>query len=171
MRRLLPIFAGALILVGGLFGLLQLFAGRDSAGLAEQPSAQGPGVLEAESTGPPASSGPPPTSGTFAPRNVTEEGRLSPDELLTALAQGNIVIAHPGPAPPKELLRLQEEVSGPFDPELAAAGQMVVLTAWPGLDSVQGLAWRRRLEAAGPDDPKLRAFAEAWLGQGRGNTG
>lgn len=170
MRRLLPILVGAAILVAGLFGLLQLFAGRDSAEL-DQSAASGPGLLEPEATGPPAGTGPPPTSGTFTPRNVTSEGRLSPDELLTALAQGNVVLAHPGRRPPPELVRLQEAVSGPFDPELAAAGQMVVLTTWPGIEGVQGLAWRRRLEASGPADPRLRGFADTWLGQGRGNTG
>ena len=61
---------------------------------------------------------------------------------------------------------MQEEVSGPFDPELAAAGQAVILAKRPGLEGVQALAWRRRLIANGPDDPKLQEFAEAWLGQG-----
>ena len=61
---------------------------------------------------------------------------------------------------------MQEEVSGPFDPELAAAGQAVILAERPGLEGVQALAWRRRLVASGPDDPKLQEFAEAWLGQG-----
>jgi hypothetical protein len=77
---------------------------------------------------------------------------------------------HPGDRAPAALRRLQEDVSGPFDAELAAAGQMVVLTRWPGADGVQALAWRRRLVASGPADPQLRAFAEAWLGQGRGKT-
>ena len=64
-------------------------------------------------------------------------------------------------------MTLQEEVAGRrFDPALAAAGQAVILAQRPGVGGVQALAWRRRLAASGPDDPKLREFAEAWLGQG-----
>ena len=41
----------------------------------------------------------------------------------------------------------------------------MILARRPGA-GVQALAWRRRLVASGPDDPKLRDFADAWLGQG-----
>jgi len=170
VRRVVPVLIGAVIVLAGIYGLMTLFNGRDSAGVGQE-SAAGPGALEPESTDRPAATGPPPTSGSHANRNVTREGRLRPDELLTALDQGNVVVLYPGTRPPSTLTDLQEALSGPFDPELAAAGQMVVLGRWPGLDQVEALAYRRRLVAAGPDDPQLRAFAEAWLGKGRGNTG
>jgi hypothetical protein len=170
VRRLLPVLLGLLLVLGGIYGLMTVFSGRDDAGIEEEASA-GPGTLEPASTDRPSGSGRPPTSGTFERRNVTRQGRIRPDELLTALAQGNVVILRAGGPAPAALTGLQEEVSGPFDPELAAAGQMIVLATWPGLDGIQALAWRRRLNASGPDDPRLRAFAEAWLGQGRGRTG
>ena len=49
-----------------------------------------------------------------------------------------------------------------------AAGQMVVLDPRRGVHGVIALAWRRRLRAADGTDPRLRAFAEAWLGRGAG---
>ncbi len=58
-------------------------------------------------------------------------------------------------------------MSGPFDPGLAAAGQAVILARRPGVPGVVALAWRRKLEASGPDDPQLHEFAEAYLGPGR----
>jgi hypothetical protein len=89
---------------------------------------------------------------------------LSDDQLLEALHLGNVVIAYDGEAP----VAVQRDVSDAFDPELAAAGQAVILAQRPGVGGVVALAWRRRLEATGPDDPRLREFAEAYLAQGPG---
>jgi hypothetical protein len=100
---------------------------------------------------------------------VSRDGaELSDDELLSALRLGNVVLFYDGEKAPQALVALQEEVSGPFDPELAAAGQAVILARRPSVGGIVALAWRRRLNASGPDDPKLREFAEAWLGQGPG---
>jgi hypothetical protein len=172
MRRLLPALAGIVIVLAGVYGLMKVFNGRDSAGVSQSP-ATGPGALEPVNTSrPQPASGPPYTSAPHRARNVTAEGRLGADELTTALEQGNVVVLYPGRGkPPAALTRLQDEVSGRFDPELAAAGQMVILGHWPGVKDVQALAYRRRLRATGPADPRLRAFAEAWLGKGRGGSG
>ena len=56
-------------------------------------------------------------------------------------------------------------MSGPFDPQLAAAGQAVILARRPGIGPTTALAWRRRLAG---DDERLRDFAEAYLGQAGG---
>ena len=172
MRRLLPVLAGVILVVGGIYLVMTIASGRETGGgVAGDDQAAAPGELEPAVDGPPPEGGDPPTSGEHARRNLTREGRVDTDELLTALEQGNVVVAYPpGPRPPA-LVRLQDAVSGPFDPELAAAGQMVVLVPWPGIGDVQGLAYRRRLRASGPQDDRLRAFAEAWLGQGLGHTG
>jgi hypothetical protein len=61
---------------------------------------------------------------------------------------------------------VQEEVSGPFDAEIAAAGQAVILARRPGSGPATAAAWRRLLRAQDPADPALREFAEAWLGRG-----
>lgn len=159
VRRVLPVLLGVVVVVAGLYGLLAGFSGRDSGGVD---STSGPGVEE-----PLGAPGNPPTSGDHEQANVTTERRLSRDQLLTALELGDVVIVHPPGRTPSALKQLQDDVSGPFDPELAAAGQMVVLAPWKGVDGIEALAYRRRLEAKSATDPQLRAFADAWLGTGK----
>jgi hypothetical protein len=160
VRRLLPVIAGVIVVIAGLVGLMSLANGRDDAGLADHSTA-GPGTYEASSAGSP------PTSGSHAQRNVTSERDVSDDALLTALDQGNVVIAYPQAKPPAALKALQRDLTGPFDAELAAAGQMVILVHRDDTDGIQALAYQHRQKAAAPSDPQLRTFAEAWLGAGR----
>jgi hypothetical protein len=147
--------------------LILILAARDSSQVDSARS--GPGTLEpdrgsARGTAAPASPADrPPTSGPHRPEPVqADRTALSDDQILEALALGNVVIAYEGEAP----AAVQEQVSGAFDPELAAAGQAVILAERPGVGAPQALAWRRRLVADGPRDPRLQEFAEAWLGQG-----
>ena len=99
------------------------------------------------------------------PAGVTRDARrLSEDQIRQVLSLGNVVLRYRGARPPAALRELQEELTGPFDAEIAAAGQAVVLAS--GGEGVEALAWGRRLRASTPDDPQLRAFAEAWLGEG-----
>jgi uncharacterized protein DUF3105 len=176
MRRALPIALGVVIVVGGVLGLQAYFANKDKGSVASE-SASGPGTLEADhgadhvkGAGVGKTANPPPTSGPHEPRNVTGEKSVDDATLLTALEVGDVVIAYPQAQPAAALKQLQEDVSGRFDAELSALGQMVVLVRRPGLVGIQGLAWRRRLDAQSPDDPKLREFADAWLGKGVGKT-
>ncbi|MDA0180745.1 DUF3105 domain-containing protein [Solirubrobacter phytolaccae] len=151
--------------------LIIVLASRDSSQV-DPGAAAGPGTLESDrgaqvvTTGPdtPASApDAPPTSGPHREEPVdADRNALTDDQILTALAQGNVVIAYEGDPP----TAVQEAVSGPYDPELAAAGQAVILAKRPGVGAPQALSWRHRLVATGPEDPKLRDFAEAWLGQG-----
>ena len=148
--------------------LITILANRDSSGVSK---ASGPGTLEpdrgsAHVDGPRTPASPPddpPTSGPHRPEPVTrDEVPLSDDQLLEALHLGNVVFAYDGS--PAALKKIQDEVSGPFDPELAAAGQAVILDRRPGVKGTIALAWRRELRS---DDPaQLREFADAWLGQG-----
>jgi hypothetical protein len=99
------------------------------------------------------------------PAGVTRDGRpLTEDQIRQATSLGNVVLRYPGSKPPAALRELQDELTGPFDAEVAAAGQAVILAG--GGKSVEGLAWAHRLRARTPDDPQLRPFAEAWLGEG-----
>jgi hypothetical protein len=182
MRGTLAAVAGTVVLVVGLVGFALLLAGRDDA---EVGAAAGPGRLEpdrgarhlppGEAAAVPA--GTLPTSGPHRPKLVTHDRRrLSDDQILHALELGDVVILYEGPQPDGALLRLQREVAGPFDAELAAAGQAVVLArrgpsaagvAGDGARSpVTALAWRRSLRARDPTAPELKAFADAWLGRG-----
>jgi hypothetical protein len=174
VKRLLLLVAVVLLAVAAFVGLISLLASRDSSQLG---GSSGPGVLEpdrgAERLGADAPATPasppadPPTSGPHRAEAVTRENvELSDDQLLEALQLGNVVIAYDADDPPPALVSLQDDTAGPFDPELAAAGQAVILAPRPGVGGVVALAWRRKLEAAAPDDPKLHDFVEAYLGQG-----
>jgi hypothetical protein len=99
------------------------------------------------------------------PAGITRDARpLSEDQIRQALALGNVVLRYSGARPPAALRQLQEELTGPFDAEIAAAGQAVILAG--GGQTVEALAWGRRQRAQTPGDPALRTFAEAWLGEG-----
>jgi hypothetical protein len=108
----------------------------------------------------------PPTSGPHLPRAPEREQLASDDELLEALELGDVVIVYPSRTPPPALRRLQDDLSGPFAPAVAAVGQSVILTRDPAVGQITALAWRHRLRAASADDPQLRAFADFWLGKG-----
>jgi len=96
---------------------------------------------------------------------VTHDARpLSEDQIRRLLSLGNVVLRYAGSRPPAALRRLQDELTGPFDAEIAAAGQAVVLAG--GGRTVEALAWGRRQRARTPGDQALRTFAEAWLGEG-----
>ena len=177
MKRVLVVVAVVVLAAAGCVGLIALLVSRDSS---EVNGTTGPGELEndrgsARQTGPATPVSPParpPTSGPHRAAAVTrDQTELSDDQILEALKLGNVIITYEDPDPPRPLLTLQHEVNGgAFDPSLAEAGQAVILARRPGA-GVQALAWRRRLAASGPDDPRLRDFADAWLGQGVGRTG
>jgi hypothetical protein len=159
LRRLGLVAVGAVLAVGGLIALAVAFNARDDAGLSG--AAQGPGELQPEG------GGEWPTSGSHERALVTRDRReLTDDQILTALEQGNVVILYERAEPGADLVRLQREVAGPFDAEVAAAGQAVILARRAGAGPATALAWRRVLEAPDAADPRLREFAEAWLGRG-----
>jgi hypothetical protein len=111
----------------------------------------------------------PPTSGAHLDVPVTRQGsRLSDDQLLQALEEGDIVVVYGGRSPPPGLTALARAVAGPFTPALARAGQAVILARRPGTVGLIGLAWRRMVRVSAPGDSLLRQFAEVWLGRGAG---
>jgi Protein of unknown function (DUF3105) len=158
-------------------GAVTLLAGRDDAGVdATASGAGGGGLLEADHGArhlQPAdhvdrASGPLPTSGPHHVVPVRGDRRaLSVDQVLEALELGDVVLTYPGRRPDPALVRVQRRVAGRFAPPLAAAGQAVILVRSPASGPATALAWRRRLKAAGPSDPALERFADAWLGRGR----
>jgi hypothetical protein len=170
LRRAGLVVLGAALAVGGLIALVLIFNARDDAELSA--AQEGPGVLQTDhgaSHAAPArpSGGDPPTSGTHRPEPVTRDRRpLSDDQLIHALELGDVVILYDPPRPAPALEAVQRDVAGPFDAELAAAGQAVILAPRPGAGPATALAWRHVLRAGDPRDPQIRAFAEAWLGRG-----
>jgi Protein of unknown function (DUF3105) len=165
----LRIAAGVLLAVAGLIVLVLVLGARDDPEVAGAPA--GPGELQPDrgsGHGSAASVDDPwPTSGPHREELITRDRRrLSDDQILHALELGNVVILYDRLDPALE--RLQDDVAGPFDAELAAAGQAVILARRDGAGPAAALAWRRVYEAADPGDPGLQEFAEAWLGRGLG---
>jgi hypothetical protein len=161
---LIRVLAVVLVVAAGLAGLLLVFSARDEGQLEAAPA--GPGELQPDggaAHGAPAERGGLPTSGAHRPLAVTRDRRrLTNDQLIHALELCNVVIVYGERTPPPALVQLQEEVAGPFDAEVAAAGQAVILARQGG--PTTALAWRRVLETDNP--ARLREFAEAWLGEG-----
>lgn len=111
----------------------------------------------------------PPTSGPHAFVPVTRDDvELDTDRLLTALEIGDVVLVYGDRSLRQGLKALQNDIAGPFDPEVARAGQAVVLSHNPRLapSGVIALAWAHMERASSPDAPGLRDFAEFWLGRG-----
>jgi hypothetical protein len=174
VRRAAAIAAGAVVLVVGLALVAVAFNSRDDAQVGgptgpgeAQPDRGAEHLPAGERAEVPA--GTLPTSGPHRPDPVTaDRRRLSDDQIIHALELGDVVILYDAPDPGTALERLREEVAGPFDPTLAAAGQAVILARRTGAGPATALAWRRVLRTDSSDDPALRDFAEAWLGRGAG---
>jgi hypothetical protein len=175
MKRLIPVLIGLVVVVGGGLILLTVVHGRDAAGIDESggsaTSEPDNGNAEKAGAGVGKFSQPAPTSGAHERSTPDKEGRIDDAMLLTALALGDVAFVYDGSRPPAALKAIQEQVAGPFDPELAAAGQSILLVRRDGTQGVEALAWRQRLTASGPGDDQLRAFAESWLGRGAGDAG
>ena len=166
MRRAGLVAAGVLVAVAGLIALAVAFNARDDPEVA---SATGPGELQPDrGSGHDAAANAGdefPTSGPHRDELITRDRRrLTDDQILHALELGNVVILYDG-APPTAV---QEEVAGPFDAEVARAGQAVILARRDGAGPATALAWRHVYRADDASDPGLREFAEAWLGRGLG---
>ena len=97
---------------------------------------------------------------------LRDQAPITDDQLLQALASGDVVLFYGSARPPAGLQTLATRLAGPFTPALAAAGQAVVLAARPGTAGIVAAAWTRLLPVASASDPRLAAFARSALGQG-----
>ena len=114
----------------------------------------------------------PPTSGPHVPATVRRDGLvLSDDQLLSALAAGNVVILYPGPTPPAALPGVATSLAGRFTPALAASGNAVILGRRDGTKGLLALAWTHLLSIGTARDPLLRQFVDQWLGRGAPHRG
>ena len=140
--------------------LITVLANRDQSQVhSEDLAALEPDRGANHPNGPPTPASPPaqpPTSGPHRPELIEkDQTELSDDQILEALHLGNIVIAYEDD-PPTDLQ--QDE----FSPDLAAAGQAVILDHRPGIGPTTALAWRRR------STERLSEFIDAYLGQAPG---
>jgi hypothetical protein len=161
VRRAGLIATGAVVLVVGLALLALAFNSRDDA---EVGATAGPGVQEPDRG---AAHLPAGQRAEVPAGELPASGPHRPDPVVSDRRRlGDVVVLYDAPEPPAALVRLQEEVAGPFEPALAAAGQAVILARREGAGPATALAWRRVLRAGSASDPALRDFAEAWLGRG-----
>jgi hypothetical protein len=178
--RLGPVLEWAAIVLASLavaFGAIALlsgfFAGRDQAGVSGAGTVPGltfrdlgdahltPGQPH------PAYDSNPPTSGAHLPEPVTADRReLNDNQLLQALALGDVVLMYGTRSPPSGLRALADGVSGPFSRSLAASGEAVILARRSGVAGIIGLAWTHAVQVYRVGDPLLRQFAQYWLGRG-----
>ena len=176
MRRLGIVIAGVVLVLGAVAVFQIVLSSRDNANVDGAAAASGPGELQrdlgarhltAGEKTPTTGLTDPPTSGPHHPQLATRDGvKLSDDQILQALELGDVILFYDAPKPPAALRALQRDVTGPFDAEVAAAGQQVILARRAGVGGVTAAAWRRLLHARDASDPQLRAFAEAWIGRG-----
>lgn len=109
----------------------------------------------------------PPTSGAHLQAYIAaDHSRLDVDQILTALASGDVVILYGERRPPVALQTLARALAPAFSPDLARSGQAVILAHRPGTNRLIGLAWAHMLTVADASDPRLRDFAAYWLGRG-----
>jgi hypothetical protein len=170
----LAIAVVSLAVAVGLIALLSgFFAGRDQANISGAPAGPGQAIPDqGHRTLRPGQAHPrydsdPPTSGAHIPEPVRHnEARINDDQILQALELGDVVIVYGTPNPPPGLLAVARTLAPRFSPALAAAGQAVILAHRPGARGLRALAWAHLLNARDPADPRLRQFAEFWLGRG-----
>jgi uncharacterized protein DUF3105 len=178
----IAIAVASLALAFGLIALLSgFFAGRDQAGVSAVVTGPGRalpdlGHAHLKPGAPhPRYDSDPPTSGAHVPVLVRhDQRRLSTDQLLQALEEGNVVVMYGGQKPAPGLRTLALSLAPPFTPALAAAGQAVILARRLGIRGLLGLAWAHAITVPGPKDPQLRTFIQFWLGRGvpgRGTSG
>ncbi len=159
----------SVVLAGVLIALLSgYFAGHDTAavtgigGVGLRYADQGDAKLARGYPNPPYDSDPP-TSGPHVTEDVRADGqRLNDDQILTALAAGNVVILYGSDRPPAGLSTL----AGAFTPALENAGDAVILGRRPGTDGLVALSWTRMLRLSSPQDPRLQEFIQELLGHG-----
>jgi Protein of unknown function (DUF3105) len=168
-RLMVALLLGAAAVVG----VLLFVQSRDRSTFGDESSGPAPGRLLPDQGAahgrPPAGfryATDPPASGPHLVAAVRRDGSLTRDQLLTALEAGDVVLVYGAPRDEAQLRAVQEDVAGPFDPALAGAGQAVILDRRAGTQGVVALAWRRMLRARSGGDPKVHAFADAWLGKG-----
>ncbi len=94
-------------------------------------------------------------------------GIARPAGATPTVAPGNVVLVYSDERLTRRLRELAQDIGGPPDPALVAAGQAVTVLRRPDQRvAVQAVTATRRIEAAGPGDPALRRFVEYWLGRG-----
>lgn len=170
----LAIVAVSLAIAVAIIALLSggLLAGHDTPGVSGTDAGPGTAFRDqgdarlAQGRPRPVYDSDPPTSGPHVPTGIAaDRARLSDNQILTALAAGDVVFLYGSRTPPAGLRAVARALAPPFSPALAASGQAVILGRRPKTAGVVALAWDHMLRTDAATDPALRAFAQYWLGR------
>lgn len=178
LERIAIVLASLVIAIGAIVLLSGFFTSRDPGGVSGVLS--GPGLAYRDlgdaqlrpGQQHPVYDSNPPTSGAHVTTPVRRDASvLDANQILTALAAGDVILMYGGAKPPPGLASLaRATTSGAFSPSLAQAGQAVILARLPGINGIEALAWTRILPITGVtrvtrhNDAVLRQFIESWLG-------
>jgi hypothetical protein len=173
-RPLWLVVGGVVLVLAVLAGVLIVAVGRDDPSVG--PRDRGPGVAYPDQGKDHLALGEepkirfnsdPPTSGPHIPDPILRDGvRLTRDQVLQALERGNVVVFFDSSRIGRALRRLQRRLTGPYLPAVGAAGGALILAQRPGTKGVIAAAWRHLLTVRTPNDPRLLAFANYWIGRG-----
>jgi hypothetical protein len=93
-----------------------------------------------------------------------QPARLAPADPLTRdLRSGDVALIYGTRKPPPGLAKLARALAAPVP---FASGQAIIMTPRPGTHGIVALAWKRLIRVGAPNDPRLRAFVNFWLGRG-----
>ena len=179
VERVLIVVASVVVAGVAIGFLTGYFTSNDAAGVSG--SFGGPGLvyrdLGSRHLTPgehhPAYDSNPPTSGAYVPTPVRADGAvLTDNQILTAIAAGDVVLIYGGAQPPPGLAALARQTGGRFTAALARTGQAVILARLPRVPGIIAVAWTRMLPLAGltavtgGNDGALKQFIDSWLGWG-----
>jgi hypothetical protein len=83
-----------------------------------------------------------------------------------AVGDGNVLLLHRAPGQARALRALADELAGPPNAKLEAAGQAVLVRHDGTLAApIAAVTADRRIDVERADDPALRQFVEYWLGR------
>ena len=155
MRRALGLLLAVLVAFAAVVGLLLFLQARDRSTLDRSGDATpNPGTTVVS---------PAPARRAAVRRDGVA---LTEDQVRTAVLAGNVVLVYGAAADAGPLRAVQDDVAGPFDPDLAKVGEAVILARRPGTGGVVAMALGHELRVASADDPRLRDFAGAYVGKG-----
>lgn len=98
--------------------------------------------------------------------STVEPGTERPATGGSLLEDGNVVLRYADGSFTPRLKELAASLGAPDSPPLRAAGQAVVLRRDARAGGVVAEALEQTLTVRAPDDPRLQAFIERWLGRG-----
>jgi len=138
MRRALVTVLTVVVALGGTVALIAFFQSRDAANVSDG-----------------------------AESSTTTPGTAAAEETDPRLAKGDVILTYRSEQDGAVLKALADDIAGPPDEAVVDAGQAIIVLHRPhqSAGAVVAHAKGRKLVAPNGADPRLRQFAEYWLGR------